>query len=135
MRITWGAAALGLSCMMPVTPVLAHHSVTAKFDTATTVTIKGVVVKTEWTNPHTRFWLDARNGAGTVSTWEMELPPPNALIRAGLEKGKFIEQGDNISVSLWRAKDGSMVAHALTMTLPDGRVMSFPRGEWRPLAK
>jgi hypothetical protein len=135
MRIRWAAAVLGLGYMTSVTLLQAHHSVGAKYDTATTITIKGVVIKTEWTNPHTRFWLDARHDDGTVSTWEIELPPPNALIRAGLEKGKFIEQGDDISVSLWRAKDGSMLAHALTITVPGGRVMSFPRGEWGPPAK
>jgi hypothetical protein len=135
MRIRWAAAVLGLGYVTSVMPLLAHHSVAAKYDTTTTITIKGAVIKTEWTNPHTIFWLDARNDDGTVSTWEIELPPPNALIRAGLEKEKFIGQGDDISVSLWRAKDGSMVAHARTMTLPDGRVMSFPRGEWGPPAK
>jgi hypothetical protein len=116
---------VGLILAAAVLPILAHHSVPATFDINTTITIQGVVTKTEWMNPHARFWVDARNGDGTVSNWELELPPPNTLKR---EKGNldFLKQGDQVTLNLWRAKDGSRLAHTLTLTLPNGRVMEFP---------
>ena len=46
----------------------------------------------------------------------------------GLEQFQ-VKQGDQVTVILWRARDGSKLAHALTLTAPDGRVMNFPR-DW-----
>jgi hypothetical protein len=119
----------GLGFAASVLPLLAHHSVPAQYDTDKMITIRGVVTKTEWTNPHARFWVDAK--ADDVSTWEMELPAPNALRYEGV-KMDFVKQGDQVTVILWRAKDGSRLAHALTLTLPDGRVMNFPRNWGMP---
>ena len=119
---------VGLILAVAVLPILAHHSVPATFDINTTITIQGVVTKTEWTNPHARFWVDARNAEGSVSNWELELPAPNALMKENVRRD-FIKQGDQVTVNLWRAKDGSNFAHTLTLTFPDGRVMSFPR-DW-----
>ena len=121
---------VALGWFVSVLPLLAHHSVAAKYDNSTTITIKGVITKIEWINPHAHFWVNARNNDGTVSDWEMELPAPNALMKAG--RGQFIKQGDEVSVSLWRAKDGSRLAHTLTLTLPDGEILNFPR-EWMPI--
>ena len=122
-------AVSGLGLALSVMPGLAHHSITAQYDVDREIAIRGEVTRIEWTNPHARLWVDAKNDDGTVSRWEMELPPPNALKRE-LGSLDFVKQGDQIGVSLWRAKDGSRVAHTLTLTIPDGRVMNFPRSGW-----
>jgi hypothetical protein len=109
-----------------VMAVAAHHSVPGTFDISKAMTIRGAVTKIEWTNPHARFWVDARSDDGTVSNWELELPPPNALKRGlGFD---FIKPGDQVTVEVWRAKDGSRLANTLTLTGPDGRVFNFSRG-------
>jgi hypothetical protein len=132
MKATSTTAVVGLALVVSVMPGLAHHSVASRFDVEREIGLRGVVTRIEWTNPHARLWVDARSDDGTVSDWEMELPPPNALKRE-LGSLDFVKQGDQISVNLWRAKDGSRVAHALTLTTPDGRVMNFPRnGGWMP---
>ena len=132
MKATSAIAVFGLGLAVSGMPVLAHHSVPALFDVDREISIRGVVTRIEWTNPHARLWVDAKNDDGTVSGWEMELPPPNALKRE-LGSLDFVKQGDQVSVSLWRAKDGSRVAHTLTLTMPDGRVMNFSRsGGWMP---
>ena len=102
-------------------PMLAHHSVPGQYDIDKIVTIQGVVFKIVWANPHARLWVDTD---GTVSSWEMELPPPNALKIRGV-KMDFVKEGDQVTVTFWRAKDGSRLGHALTLTTPDGRVMNF----------
>ena len=38
----------------------AHHSFTTEYDGTKTFNIKGTVSKVEWTNPHARFYVDAR---------------------------------------------------------------------------
>jgi len=123
-------AAVGIGFAVSVVPGLAHHSVPAQYDVDREIALRGVVTRIDWMNPHARLWVDARNEDGTVSSWEIELPPPNALKRR-LGSLDFVKQGDQVSMNLWRAKDGSKVAHALTLTTPDGRIVNFPgTGEW-----
>jgi hypothetical protein len=128
MKMNLVATVLGLGLTASLTPLLAHHSVAAQYDISKTITIQGVVTKTEWLNPHARVWVDAKNDDGTISNWEMELPPPNSLKWTGGVGKDFVKQGDQITVSVWRAKDGSRLANALRLTLPDGRILKF--GQW-----
>ena len=125
MKLKMAVAIFVLTFAASVMPVAAHHSVPGTFDISKEMTLRGAVTKIEWTNPHARFWVDAKNDDGTVSNWELELPPPNALKRSlGLD---FIKPGDQVTVDLWRANDGARLANALTLTVPDGRVFNFSR--------
>jgi hypothetical protein len=123
-----------LAAASAAVPLLAHHSVAAKFDKSKTLTLRGAVSRIEWMNPHARFWLDTSEDNGPA-TWEFELPSPVALVRnQGLQRD-FIKVGDQLTVTLWRAKDGSRVAHALSVTLPRGQIIEFPLVEWVTIAK
>ena len=125
MQLRMAVAIFVLTFAASVMPVAAHHSVPGTFDISTEVTIRGEVTKIEWTNPHARFWVDAKNDDGTVTNRELELPPPNALKRSlGLD---FIKPVDQVTVDLWRANDGSRLANTLALTVPDGRVFNFSR--------
>jgi hypothetical protein len=119
------AAMVVLGFAGSVMPVAAHHSVPATFDISKELTIQGVVSKIEFSNPHTRFWVDVKNDGGTVSNWELEMAPPNALKRIlGLD---FIKVGDQVTVVLWQAKDGARLGNTLTLTGPNGRVFNSSR--------
>ena len=125
MKLRMTVAIFVLAFAASVTPVAAHHSVPATFDVSKEIKIRGIVAKIEWVNPHARFWVDVRSDDGTVSNWELELPPPNALKRElGLD---FIKPGDQVTVDLWPAKDGARLANTLTLTVPHGRVFNFSR--------
>jgi Family of unknown function (DUF6152) len=119
MKVNLAIVIFGLG--MAVMPLLAHHSVEEQYDTGKVVTIQGAVFKTVWVNPHTLVWVDTDRA---VSSWEIELPPPNAL-RIRNVTTDFLKEGDQVTVTLWRAKDGSRLGHALTLTTPDGKVMNF----------
>jgi hypothetical protein len=123
-NLTLAIFAFGVT--VSVVPMWAHHSVPAQYDTSKTITIRGTITKIDWINPHAHVWIDAKNEDGTVSTWELELPAPNALKRGSADTS-FVKQGDQVAADLWRAKDGSRQAHALTLTTADGRVLNFPR--------
>ena len=118
LKLAMGIFGLGLAVM----PMLAHHSVPGQYDIDKTVTIRGVVTKIVWANPHARVWV---NTDGAVTSWELELPPPNALKLRGI-KVDFVKEGDPVTVTFWRAKDGARLGNALTLTTPDGRVLDFP---------
>jgi Family of unknown function (DUF6152) len=125
MKLRMAVAIFVLTFTAFAIPAAAHHSVAETFDISKEITVGGTVTKIEWTNPHARFWMEARDNDGKVTNWELELPPPNALKRSlGLD---FIKPGDQVTVNLWRAKDGSSLANTLTLTVPGGRVFDFSR--------
>jgi len=129
MRINPAIAFTALSLALSVAPLLAHHSTAAVYDTSKTITIEGAVTGVEWLNPHAHIRLDAKNGDATVSQWDLELASPNALMKEGATRG-FFKPGDQVSIILWRAKDGSRLGYPLTITFKDGRVINLPR-VWR----
>ena len=103
------------------TPSLALHSFAAQYDPDRPVTLKGVVTKIEWTNPHARFYIDVTDEAGNVINWNLELASPNILNRNGWSRN-FVALGEEVTVDGSLARDGSKMANALTVTLADGTV-------------
>ncbi len=109
-----------LALVISTAPLLAHHSFAAEYDEKKPVTLKGIVTKVEWTNPHARFYVDVKDENGVVVNWNLELASPNVLSRNGWTR-KSLQVGDQISVAGSRAKDGSNMANARQVTLSDGK--------------
>jgi hypothetical protein len=103
----------------------AHHSFGAEYDGKNPVTLRGTVTKVEWTNPHSHIYLDVRDARGKVVNWTLEGYTVNALYRTGWKKDSTIKAGDSITVSGWRARDGSNAAHAREVTFADGKKLFF----------
>ena len=83
------------------------------------VTLKGAITKVEWTNPHVYFYIDVKDDSGNVVNWAIESGAPNGLYRNGWRKDS-LKIGDIVTVTGFLAKDGSHLANARTVTLPDG---------------
>ena len=114
-RIAAGLALLGALS----SPVFAHHSFAAEFDSNKQVELTGTVTKVEWQNPHAHFSLAVKDASGKVTVWDFETGSPNALARRGLSRHS-LKEGDVLKVVGYRAKDGSNLASAGTVTFPDG---------------
>ena len=102
------------------TPVSAHHWFAAQYDSQRIVTLTGTVVRLEWTNPHTRFFMNVKDGLGVVSLWELEMGSPNGMHRLGWS-AKSLKEGDVVTVSAFLAKDRPHLANARWVTLSGGR--------------
>ena len=116
MRMQLGVAA-GLMLLLAAVPVVAHHSFAAEFDAAKPVSLKGLVTKVEWQNPHTFFYIDVTEDAtGKVTNWAFEMGSPNGLMRNGWTRNS-LKVGDVVSVEGSRARDGSALVNARVVVL------------------
>ncbi len=114
MKLAFLVAGLGLVCL--AAPLAAHHSWTADYDGAKPVTVKGVVSKVEWTNPHTWFYIDVKDQTGKVTNWGLEMGSPNGLMRNGWTRNSM-KIGHEVTVEGSRARDGSNHANARAVIL------------------
>jgi hypothetical protein len=117
------ACAAGFALMVaaaPVADVSAHHSFAAEYDQNQPITVTGEVIRLEWTNPHARVAVDAKDAGGKIVHWDFELGPPTALMRRGWNRNS-LKPGIIITVAGFLAKDQQNVANARTVTLADGR--------------
>ena len=97
----------------------AHHSFAAQYDANSPVTLKGVVTKVEWMNPHARFYINVTDADGKVANWNLELASPNYLKRAGWSSTS-LKEGDEVTVEGSLARSGANMANARLVTFPDG---------------
>jgi hypothetical protein len=108
-------------------PAFAHHSFAAEYDGEKPITLKGVITKVEWENPHMHFYLDVTDEKGKVEEWKFEGFPPNMLVRQGWKRDVTLKTGDSITVFAWRARNGQNLAHSREITMADGKkILSGP---------
>ena len=119
MKIVANVLAALVVAMAATGPVSAHHSFAAQYDANSPVTLKGVVTKVEWMNPHARFYINVTDADGKVANWNLELASPNYLKRAGWSSTS-LKEGDEVTVEGSLARSGANMANARLVTFPDG---------------
>jgi len=110
-------AAIGL--VLATVPVRAHHSFAAEYDSNQLITLNGVITKVEWTNPHIYIHLGVKDAGGKTTSWALEGYPPNTLKRTGFPRS-VLKEGDTITITAYKAKDGSNTGAGREVTFSDG---------------
>ena len=101
-------------------PVVAHHSISAEFDTSKPITFTGTVKKVAWMNPHIYTHVEVKQPNGSVLEYRVEGGPPNALYRSGWREDS-LKVGETVTVSGVRAKsESSMNIGTATIKKADG---------------
>jgi hypothetical protein len=101
-------------------PASAHHSY-AMFDDSVTLTVPATVQSWDWTNPHSFLQVIADADG---KHWALECASPSMLSRGGTTRKTF-KAGDKVTVKLHPRRDKSDNGSLLSVTLPDGRMLSF----------
>ena len=116
MKRTFGLAIAMLSL---ATGAYAHHS-GAAFDPNLKVEVKGKVSKIEWTSPHARLYVAAKDEKGADVEWNFEMPSPVTLMRRGWSR-TALEIGDAVTVTGNRAREYPHIAIATGVIDADGK--------------
>ena len=122
------AAALIVAGVLALTAgnALAHHSVAGEFDVSKMVKLSGVVSDVEWANPHIYIHLDAKDAAGSITTWRLESVPVGMMRKAGLTKTLLLGNGQAASVDAYPARDGTPhLGYLVKITYADGHHFQF----------
>jgi hypothetical protein len=99
-------------------PVFAHHSL-ALYDMTNPVTVKGVVERLEWTNPHVHLYLNVTDNRGKVEEWAIEMDRPDFLKRNGWST-TTVKPGDIVICTGGPAKSGDKTMRCTTVELANG---------------
>ena len=117
--IVLAASVLGGAGAM--SPASAHHSF-AMFDRDKKVTLKGVVTKFEWTNPHVFLEISIPGSKNIAENWSVEGASPNMLYRQGWTVDTF-HPGDQVTVVINPLRDGGRGGTLVSAILPSGKTL------------
>lgn len=115
--------ALGLLSLLLVSiPALAHHGNAGYEMSKMTVFQKATIAQVLWGNPHCQISFDVKDEKGNVQHWIVEAPPPADMTDRTWTR-KSLNAGDQVTIYLHAAKNGSPVGIMQKVIFPDGKVL------------
>jgi hypothetical protein len=106
-------------------PAPAHHSYTSFWHTDREMEITGVVKEVKLVNPHSEITVDVAGGP-QAGTWYITSRATGSALRRGGWTPDTLPAGTVVKVAGYPPrKEGSRALAAGTITLPDGKKLSF----------
>jgi hypothetical protein len=119
---------IALSVLLTATSALAHHSFSSEYDSKQPITLKGLVTKIEWQNPHAYFYVNVKDEAtGALTNWALEMGAPSGLQKQGWTRNT-LQVGDQVTVEGSRARNGTNLANARNV-FKDGKKLGAASSE------
>ena len=111
----------GAALLVASISAMAHHSVSAEFDTNKRVTFTGTVKKIDWMNPHIYTHVEVKEADGKVSVFKVEGGAPNSLYRQGIRPEQLPVGTLVTCTNCSRSKSPSSMNVNGRLTLQDGK--------------
>jgi hypothetical protein len=109
--------------LMVSVSLFAHHGTGVSYDMHKTISLKGVVTKFVYTNPHSQLYFDVTDEKGNVVHWATEMSNPFNLEAHGYTRkqllGKFAP-GTTVTVTGSPSKAGTPVVLFGKAVVADG---------------
>jgi len=112
---------VGIGLLLASLTAVAHHSVSAEFDTNKKITFTGVVKKVDWMNPHIYTHVEVKGADGKVVVYRVEGGPPNSLFRQGIRPEQLPAGTIVTCTNCSRSKSETSMNVNGRMTLQDGK--------------
>jgi hypothetical protein len=118
-----GVSMVVVAVLATASVLSAHHSVAGQFDTSKQVTLKGVISKVDWVNPHIYLHVDVKGDDGQLTTWSLGTVPTAMARRAGLTRESIAgHTGEIVTIEANPARDGTKhLGWVNTITYADGK--------------
>ena len=108
--------------------IAAHHGRGSTYDMQKRVTLKGVVSRVDWRNPHVVIYMDVKDASGKVVTWGFENAGVSQLAQAGYHRNT-LKLGQEITAIVNPAANGVPMSIVVKVILADGsEIMSRETG-------
>ena len=121
MKKSFIVAFVGIVALLSASVLMAHHSVSAEFDTNKKVTFTGTVKKIDWMNPHIYTHVEVKEADGKVLVYRVEGGAPNALFRQGIRPDQLPVGTVVTCTNCSRSKSPSSMNVNGRLTLQDGK--------------
>jgi hypothetical protein len=115
------AVLVGAGLLLASLTAVAHHSVSAEFDTNKKVTFAGAGKKSDWMNAHIYTHVVVKGADGKVIVYRVEGGPPNALYRQGIRPEQLPIGTVVTCTNCSRSKSETSMNVNGRMTLADGK--------------
>ena len=120
------ALLMGTGLLLASITSVAHHSVSAEFDTSKRVTFTGTVKKIDWMNPHIYTHVEVKESDGKVLVYKVEGGAPNSLYRSGIRPDSLPAGTIVTCTNCSRSKSPESMNVNGRLTLQDGRAALAP---------
>jgi len=107
-----GYLAVVLGVLIASAPLLAHHGTGVSYDMKKVTTLKGVVTKFAFANPHSQLYFDVTDDKGSVTHWAAEMRAPGNLLAEGYTRRGLMDKlapGTPVTVTGNPSKSGAPV--------------------------
>lgn len=110
--------------LLSTAPSQAHHGWAPHYDSGDIVSIKGVVTKFEFVNPHSFVYVEVTDDAGNTATHWCEMQARTQLERRGIGEAQF-RVGSTIAIQGFRSKQDPLGCELSSGAFHDGTELTL----------